>query len=842
MITRSLVLKWLSACLFMSVLASCSNEIPVVPESSVSFKIPERIRTSQAIDQSQVTATVSANNTEVALTRNGDNFNGNITVDSGTELSFILQISEQVGGQSIVLATLSNTRLITNDTTITLSASQYTYPDNDSDGYNNLTEREAGSDYANSNSTPINIDGQNPGTEPTLKPGVFQYAAENYTVSEAQGTLTVSVTRTGGSDGRVSVRYSVNNETALRGQDFQATSGELIWEDGDSSPKTFDTVVLADDDYEGEQTFTLHLFSATGGSAIGNGFSRVTLTDSTAPPQRGTLQFATRTQQVTEADGSVVVRIERIGGSDGLVTIDYNTIDGSAINNSDYVGVTNPRTLAWADGDTTPRNITLQILNDSDIESTETFQLELSSVRGGADIGIAVSTIEIEDSTTPVLLNGIASTAGTSYSIVEGDFLDIPVSRLNGSDGDVSISYTLSAGTATAGADFTALSGTLRWADQDNAQQVITLTTTDDTVLEGPEGFILTLADATGGISIENPVIDITIVDATILNPGTIAFADSDITLDEGDSVDISLSRTGGSDQAVTVDINATPADPTEYSLSANSVTWAAGESGIKIITIDALSDAATNDTQTLSLSLSLPTSSSSQAVISSTLLAVTITDTTASGFIPFVESDGEWEVCISPYQTSNSTAYSTQLSATSGSSVTCIKQCPVDAVVDTAFQGWGWNATDLHSCLFTTASEGTITKAPVYTPQREAFSLALSAATFAVADSVWLCTRENRLNAEFSYVQDTTINVWYQILTDGTYYYAESTDAVNVPTTFTGPEIWSVAGRFLSFGHIGEIYRNVLVYPGGQTFQIHPDTDHRLNCLRQANPTVTSP
>lgn len=834
-LSTALIIPW--------VLSSCSNEAlnADVNGSSVSFKIPDRIRTSQAVDQSQVMATVSANNQEVELTRNGDSFNGTITVGSGTELSFVLQIIEQVGTQKIVLATLSNTQLITNDTTITLRANQYSYPDNDADGYNNLTEREAGADYANSNSTPLNIDGETTGVEPTLDPGVLQYSAENYSVSEADGALTIAVTRTGGSDGRVTVRYMLNNETALRGQDFQAASGELIWEDGDSSAKTFEAVLLPDDDFEGEQTFTAHLFSATGGSAIGNGFSRVTLTDSTPAPQRGTLQFTNNTLQVTEADSIAVVSIERVGGSDGLVTVDYNTVDGTATDTDDYIGITSPRTLAWADGDTTPKDITIQILNDAAIEPTESFQLSLSSVRGGAVLGTAETTVNIADSTVPmVVLNGTASIADGPYNVAEGAMINVPVERLGGSDGAVSVSYTLTPGTALASTDYTPVSGTINWADQDSSAKTITLSALADTTVEGPEKFTLTLSTAIGGIAIESPSTEITIVDTTTLNPGTIAFSDTAATVNEGDSTAVSISRTNGSDQAVSVIVNATPTGSTEYSLSSNTITWAAGESGTKTITIDATSDTVIGDTETITLSLALPANSNSQPVIGAGTFALTITDSSPSGFIPFVESDGEWEVCISPYQTTTSTAFSNQLSATSGSVVTCIKQCPIDAVIDTSFTGWGWNAAGQHSCLFTTASEGTITRAPVYTPQREVFTLALSTDTFTVADSIWVCTRENRLNAEFSYTIDATANTWYQILSDGTYYYADSINGVIQPETLNGPEIWSVAGRFLSFGHIGEIYRNVFVFPSGQTFQIHPDTDHRLNCQRLSTTAVS--
>jgi hypothetical protein len=63
----------------------------------------------------------------------------------------------------------------------------------------------------------------------------LQFSAANYTIAEKGGTATISVTRTGGNIGAVSVNYTTLNGTATAGSDYVAASGTLNWADGDAS-------------------------------------------------------------------------------------------------------------------------------------------------------------------------------------------------------------------------------------------------------------------------------------------------------------------------------------------------------------------------------------------------------------------------------------------------------------------------------------------------------------------------------------------------------------------------------------------------------------------------------
>ncbi len=109
------------------------------------------------------------------------------------------------------------------------------------------------------------------------KPGSLQFSSDAYNTGESGGTVTITVTRTGGSDGTVSVNYSTSDGTATAGSDYRAASGVLRWADGDTSPKSFNVTIINDNVQEENETVNLILTAPTGGASLGSP-SRATLT------------------------------------------------------------------------------------------------------------------------------------------------------------------------------------------------------------------------------------------------------------------------------------------------------------------------------------------------------------------------------------------------------------------------------------------------------------------------------------------------------------------------------------------------------------------------------------
>src|SRR5262249_8430090 len=118
---------------------------------------------------------------------------------------------------------------------------------------------------------------------PAPQPGTLQFSNAAYAVGESGGTATITVTRTGGSDGSVTVNYATSNGTATAGSDYTASSGTLTFAAGETS-KTF-TVPITDDTLgEGNETVNLTLSSPTGGATLGGqGTAVLTIQDNDVP-------------------------------------------------------------------------------------------------------------------------------------------------------------------------------------------------------------------------------------------------------------------------------------------------------------------------------------------------------------------------------------------------------------------------------------------------------------------------------------------------------------------------------------------------------------------------------
>ena len=93
------------------------------------------------------------------------------------------------------------------------------------------------------------------------------YSQHEGTSGTTQATITVS--RTGGNIGAVSVHYATSDGTAIAGTEYVATSGTLNWADGDSANKTFTVTVNGTSVYAANKTLNLTLSSATGGASVG---------------------------------------------------------------------------------------------------------------------------------------------------------------------------------------------------------------------------------------------------------------------------------------------------------------------------------------------------------------------------------------------------------------------------------------------------------------------------------------------------------------------------------------------------------------------------------------------
>ncbi|MFM2312624.1 MAG: hypothetical protein RLZZ04_1900 [Cyanobacteriota bacterium] len=158
-------------------------------------------------------------------------------------------------------------------------------------------------------------------------------------------------------------------------------------------------------------TYSIDLQANQVSDTNGNFISANTLDTFDVNPNPGTIKTEP-TILINEKDKTAKVTIERIGGSEGNVKVDYSTVDGTASEGLDYNEVSG--TLNFAHGETS-KTIKIPILEDTKSEVDETFNLSLDKIEGGA-------LLETPENTIFTIVDNNSS-VGTKNSSLENRYL-----------------------------------------------------------------------------------------------------------------------------------------------------------------------------------------------------------------------------------------------------------------------------------------------------------------------------------------------------------------------------------------------------------------------------------
>jgi uncharacterized delta-60 repeat protein len=153
-------------------------------------------------------------------------------------------------------------------------------------------------------------------------------------------------------------------------------------------------------------------------------------------PSAGTIQFSAANYTQFESSRTPSITVTRTGGSVGAVTATISTSDGTAVAGEDYTAMNS--SVFFADGDTTPRELALDVINDSDhSEPDSTVNLTLSQPGGCAALGVpATAVVTIHDDEPPppppsfTLGGTVTGLAGTGLQLE--DLQRLPISPGNG--------------------------------------------------------------------------------------------------------------------------------------------------------------------------------------------------------------------------------------------------------------------------------------------------------------------------------------------------------------------------------------------------------------------------
>jgi Ca2+-binding RTX toxin-like protein len=471
-------------------------------------------------------------------------------------------------------------------------------------------------------STPINYDftvvTPNAVTTPLGTDIQIGFTATAYSVNE-DGTPVAIITleRTGSLNQAVAVTLTPSNGTAVGtatgvGGDFDNSPIVVNFGIG-ATTRTVTIPITNDTAIEGNETVQLTLSNPTNGASLsGQNTATLTIVDNDILTP-GALAFSAATYSVNE-DGTPVaaVTVTRTGGSDGPVSVTLTPSNGTATAPGDFTNT--PITVNFIDGQTS-QTVTIPIVSDNRFEpGNETINLTLSGATGGASLGTrttAVLTVVDDDSQPTVTISPSTVTRNEGNSGTTSYTFTVNLS--NQSNQTVTVPYTINDGTATAGSDYIDNDGTLTF-NPGVTSQTITVEVNGDATVEPNETFTVNLGTPTNANLGTTTSSTATIVndDAVVTNPGVIQFNRANYTVNEDGTpvVAITLTRTGGSDGAVSVTL--TPSDdtaiaPNDYTATPIVVDFTDGQLQ-QTVTVPIVDDGDPETTEQLTLTLSAPT------------------------------------------------------------------------------------------------------------------------------------------------------------------------------------------------------------------------------------------
>ena len=178
-----------------------------------------------------------------------------------------------------------------------------------------------------------------------------------------------------------------------------------------------------------------------------------------------------------------IFTVSRFLPTNEQATVVFNTVNGSATtSDNDYVA--HSGTLTFNVGETTA-TITVNVNGDTTSEANETYSVVLSNANG-AGIGVAtgIGTINNDDNVPSLSIGDVDGSEAQPFNFV------VTLSAPSGLT--VTVPFSTLAGSATAGQDYTATSGTVTFAPG-VTQQTVVVQTLGDQALEPSETFQVVL-------------------------------------------------------------------------------------------------------------------------------------------------------------------------------------------------------------------------------------------------------------------------------------------------------------------------------------------------------------
>ncbi len=428
-----------------------------------------------------------------------------------------------------------------------------------------------------------------------------QFSIDSPTVTEGDNSsvnLDFTVTLSASSSTQLTVGYAQTGGTATSGTDYTAVAASTLTFAAGTTSQTIRVSVTGDTTNEANETVIITLSNPTAGAGISTAVGTGTITDNDTPG------FSVDSPSVTEGDSSsqnMTFTVTLSPASYQATTVDYaTTTTGTATVATDFTATSG--TLSFGIGETSKTFMVSVAGDTNDDGASETVVVQLSNAATGTNIATATGTGTITDNDPKFSIANANATEGDSGSVN----MTFTVSLSGAGASQYTVNYASSDGTATAGTDYTAVSGTLTFA-AGTTSQTFTVSVTGDANDEANETLTITLSDPSAGTAIAAAS-----ATGTIIDNDTPGFSINSPSVAEGDSSTTNLTftvtlsptsfQTATVNYATTTTGTATVA--TDFTATSGTLTFAAG-TATQTITVTVSGDATYESDETVIVTLS---------------------------------------------------------------------------------------------------------------------------------------------------------------------------------------------------------------------------------------------
>jgi len=416
------------------------------------------------------------------------------------------------------------------------------------------------------------------------------------------------------SEATVSVSFATEDGSATtEDEDYLAANGTVVFQPGETEG-SLSVEVIGDLRVEADETFLVRLSEPSGGT-LGEAEATGTILNDDEPADLPTVSIGD--VEVQEGDSGTVEAVFQLtlsapGSAAAPVTVNFRTSDetanaGTTAASGDYQAVIGQAIFAVG---TTSTRVVVLVNGDSQPELDETFLVILSEPRSATiEDGQGQGTI-VNDDQAMISIGDATVTegnAGTTRAV-------FPVTLTAASPTPVTVAFATTDGTATtADEDYQGMTGQVGFA-AGQTTGTIAITVNGDTRQEADETFFVdlsnptnaTVADGRGQGTIRNDDVQ----------PGTVVLRAVSPVMEGDGSARIEVERSGSAAGAASgvgpasVRLTTAPGTATageDFTPLSRTVTWDAGETGLKVVRLPIVDDLRVEGDETVLLRLSQP-------------------------------------------------------------------------------------------------------------------------------------------------------------------------------------------------------------------------------------------